>query len=90
MKEIRRKIDTKLMASILEAQQLQGAKQVTRRQMFDMMQPISPRTEVGAKKQKLGVDFSDMLQDAAAMVIGAKFAFDVLPSGKRSKVRVEF
>ena len=83
-----REVDVKLMASILETRRFLGDKTVSRRQMFDYLEPISPRRVVN--KQKLGVDFSNMLEDAAALVSGAHFVFDTHPNGKRKKVRVEF
>ena len=86
-KAIQREVDVKLMAAILEARQFQGAKVVSRREMFDYLEPISPRRLVN--KQKLGVDFSNMLEDAAAL-IGAKFTYETHSTGKRKKVRVEF
>jgi hypothetical protein len=90
IKTMQRAADVKLMAAILESKQLHGAKVVTRREMFDLMEPISPREEVGTKKQKMGADFSNMLEEAASKVKGVRFTFDILPSGKRKKVRVEF
>lgn len=87
-KMFQRQVDVELMANILVARQLQGDAKVTRRQMFDYIEPISPRALVA--KQKLGVDFSNMLQDAAALVSGANFVFDTHANGKRKNVRVEF
>ena len=85
---MKRELDVNLMVAILQTRQVQGDKVVSRRQMFDYLEPISPRQTVN--KQKLGVDFSNMLEDAAAKVTGARFVFDTHPSGKRKKVRVEF
>ena len=79
-------VEVNLMAAILQARQLQGDKVVSRRQMFDYMQPISPARVVN--KQKFGAEFSNMLEDAAVKV-GARFVFETHASGKRKKVRVE-
>jgi hypothetical protein len=84
---IKNKADVNLMASILTSRQLQGDKCITRREMFDYVEHISPRDIVA--KQKFGVNFSDMLQQAAGKVEGAKFVFDTHPNGKRKNVRVE-
>jgi hypothetical protein len=75
------------MASILEARQAQGDTFITRRGMFDYVERISPRKTIHG--QKLGVNFSDMLEEAANRV-GAKFVTETHPSGKRKNVRVVF
>jgi hypothetical protein len=87
---IQRAADVRLLAAILDNLKSQGRKSVSRTQLGVMIDVISPRLPVGPKQQKMGITFSDMIQDAASLVPGAQFKFETHASGRRKRVRVEF
>lgn len=80
-------IEVHLMEGIIMARQVLGEKVITRRQMFDYIESIYPHPTIG--KQKVGVEFSNMMESAANGIVGAHFVYDKHPSGKRKNVRVE-
>ena len=80
-------VEVELMQGIIMARQMVGDKVITRRQMFDYVEAIYPHPTIG--KQKVGVEFSNMMEGAAERIVGAHFTFDRHPSGKRKNVRVE-